>query len=226
MDKLMAKNLLLGAVMLASAGASLALIPTENLSEKGPELQLESLVPKQFGGWVVDEQVAQLLVAPELQKVIEETYSQTLSRTYLNPQGSRIMLSMAYGGSQGEGMQTHRPEVCYPAQGFQIIKEIPPTVLQTENGAIEIKRLAAQQGARHEPITYWVVVGDQQTRFGWQMKMAQLRYTLTGVIPDGMLIRVSSIDPDDTRAYAEQEDFIKSMLGAMTPADRKRLIGA
>ena len=219
------KHLFIGFCMLAAAGLALALKPTAKLIDSESQINLETLVPEQFGDWKIDATIATLLVTPELQKVIEETYSQTLSRTYVNRAGKRIMLSIAYGGSHGEGMQTHRPEVCYPAQGFQVVKDTRPAVLSTQYGELPIKRLVAAQGTRNEPITYWVVVGDQQTQFGMRMKLAQMRYTLTGVIPDGMLVRVSSIDGDEKGAYENQTDFIRSMLAAMRDTERERITG-
>lgn len=219
------RHLLIGLLMFAAAGMALALKPTAKLAESGEQFNLETLIPTRFGDWKIDETIATLLVTPELQKVIDETYSQTLSRTYVNSAGKRIMLSVAYGGSHGEGMQTHRPEICYPAQGFQVVKNTQPAVLSTQYGELPIKRLVAAQGPRNEPITYWVVVGDQQTQFGLRMKLAQMRYTLTGVIPDGMLVRVSSIDRDETGAYDNQTDFVRAMLASMREAERERITG-
>ncbi|NDP47078.1 MAG: EpsI family protein [Sulfuriferula multivorans] len=219
------KHLLIGFFMFAAAGMALALKPTAKLVDSEAQINLETLIPAQFGDWKVDETIATLLVSPELQKVIEETYSQTLTRTYVNGEGKRIMLSIAYGGSHGEGMQTHRPEVCYPAQGFQVVKNTQPAMLSTQYGELPIKRLVAAQGPRNEPITYWVVVGDQQTQFGWRMKLAQMRYTLTGVVPDGMLVRVSSIDRDEKDAYENQADFIQAMFASMRDSERERITG-
>lgn len=225
MKSLALRNLILGVCMLAVAGLTLALKPSAKLADSESRINLETMIPRQIGAWKLDEEVAPLLITPELQKVIEETYSQTLSRTYVNARGRRIMLSIAYGGTHGEGMQTHRPEICYPAQGFQVVKEVAPTLMGTQYGELSIKRLVAEQGQRHEPITYWVVVGNHQTQFGLGMKLAQMRYTLTGVVPDGMLVRVSSINADDTQAYADQEDFIRAMLAGLKPADRERIFG-
>ena len=219
------KHLVIGVCMFAAAGMALALKPSAKLVDSESQINLETLIPEQFGDWKIDETIATLLVTPELQKVIDETYSQTLTRTYVNGAGKRIMLSVAYGGTHGEGMQTHRPEVCYPAQGFQVVKNTRPDVLSTQYGELPIKRLVAAQGARNEPITYWVVVGNQQTQFGLRMKLAQLRYTLTGVIPDGMLIRVSSIDRDDQGAYEDQTAFIRAMLASLRSAERERITG-
>ncbi len=219
------KHLLVGLFMFAAAGMAVALKPTAKLADSTAQFQLETLVPKRFGDWKIDETIAPLLVTPELQKVIDETYSQTLTRTYVNSAGKRIMLSVAYGGAHGEGMQTHKPEICYPAQGFQVVKDTQPAILSTQFGELPIKRLVAAQGPRNEPITYWVVVGDQQTQFGLRMKLAQMRYTLTGVIPDGMLVRVSSIDGDEAGAYENQTGFIRAMLAAMRDSERERLTG-
>ena len=218
------RHVVIGLCMFAGAGLALALKPTDKLADQA-QFELETLVPKQFGDWKLDTTVVTLLVTPELQKVIDETYSQTLTRTYVNGAGKRIMLSVAYGGAHGEGMQTHRPEVCYPAQGFQVVKNTRPDVLSTDFGELPIRRLVAAQGTRNEPITYWLVVGDQQTQFGLGMKLAQMRYTLTGVIPDGLLVRVSSIDRDEAGAYEIQTDFIRAMLGALQDGERERLTG-
>lgn len=219
------KHLVIGVCMFAAAGMALALKPTAQLADSESQVDLETLIPRTFGDWKVDETIATLLVTPELQKVIDETYSQTLTRTYVNDSGKRIMLSVAYGGSHGEGMQTHRPEVCYPAQGFQVVKNTRADILSTQFGELPIKRLVAAQGPRNEPITYWVVVGNQQTQFGLSMKLAQLRYSLTGVVPDGMLIRVSSIDPDEEGAYEDQTDFIRDMVASLQGAQRERITG-
>lgn len=219
------KHLFIGFAMLAAASLAVAITPREKIADHGPKVDLETMIPKQFGEWVMDEKVAQPVVNPQLEKVINETYRQTLSRTYVDQQGQRIMLSLAYGGSHGEGMQTHRPEVCYPAQGFNVDKTLPPQSIQTSYGDIPVRRLVASHGPRVEPITYWVVVGDTATEFGTQMKFAQLRYNITGVIPDGMLVRVSSIDRDENSAFNKQEKFILELLNSLTEPYRIRVMG-
>ena len=53
----------------------------------------------------------------------------------------------------------------------------------------------------------------------------KLRYGLTGQIPEGMLVRVSSISGDVATAYTRQSEFIKEMLGAIDEKQRKRFVG-
>jgi EpsI family protein len=75
-------------------------------------------------------------------------------------------------------------------------------------------------------LTYWSTIGDQVVVGGIQKKLAEMRYGITGKIADGMLVRVSSIDPDAPRAYKLQAQFAEAMVGAMSVADRARVVGA
>ncbi|MEO8038328.1 MAG: exosortase-associated protein EpsI, B-type, partial [Betaproteobacteria bacterium] len=171
-----------------------------------------------------DESIVPVQAAPDTRAALARIYSQTLARTYINSKGDRVMLSVAYGGDQSDAMQVHKPEICYPAQGFSVVS-ILTTYLATQFGQLPVKRLVAVHGARVEPITYWITVGDRVARTGWEQKIAQLRYGLTGKIPDGLLFRVSSIDRDEARAYEIQSEFVRSVLSSLTASDRARLVG-
>jgi len=217
--------ILIGLAMVVASGLAMAMKPTQRIADKGPRIDLETMIPKEFGDWKVDTTIIPLQVSPDVQAKLDKIYNQTLARTYVNSRGQRVMLSIAYGGSHGEGMQTHRPEVCYPAQGFTIDKVLETKAIQTTYGDLPVKRVVASLGQRIEPITYWVVVGDIRTGFGLQMKLAQLRYNITGVIPDGMLIRVSSIDRNEVGAYDLQEKFVLGLLASLTEPNRLRIIG-
>jgi EpsI family protein len=97
--------------------------------------------------------------------------------------------------------------------------------MNTDFGSVPVRRLYATNSARHEPITYWITVGDKATESGAKAKLAQLRYGLSGTVPDGILVRVSSIDTDTAAAYTLQQKFVSELLRALTPQARKRLIG-
>jgi EpsI family protein len=223
MRRLHVHAILLGIVMFVAAGLTLALTPTKHLGEER-KIDLEALVPERFGEWTMDPGVVALIVSPDAQAIIDKIYSQTLARTYVNSRGERIMLSIAYGGDQSDSMQVHRPEVCYAGQGFQIV-DSAVGYMSTNHGDLPVKRLLAKKGARNEPITYWITVGDQATHTGLAQKLVQLRYGLTGTVPDGMLVRVSTISADQEHAYRLQDAFVKDMLGALPQADRARLAG-
>lgn len=219
------KPFVIGLCMLGAAGMALALKPTHKIADTGPKVNLETLIPKQFGDWKLDETIVPLIANPEQEALLNKIYSQTLSRTYVNSRDERVMLSIAYGGDQSDSMAVHKPEVCYPAQGFQILKNTTGT-FSTGAGEIPVKRLLATQGERIEPITYWTTVGDTVAINGLQWKLNQLKYGLTGQIPDGLLFRISSIQADDSAAYRMQDDFSRALLGALTPEGKKRIIGS
>lgn len=219
------KHLIIGLCMFAAAGMAMALKPTEKVADAGPKIDLETLIPKTFGDWKIDETIEPLIANPEQEALLNKIYNQTLSRTYVNAKDERIMLSIAYGGDQSDNMAVHKPEVCYPAQGFQILKSPTVSSFATDAGAIPVKRLVAGQGQRVEPITYWTTVGDAVQVSGLKWKMQQLKYGLTGRIPDGLLYRVSSIQTDESRAFQIQDDFTRAMLKAMKPDERERIVG-
>jgi len=219
------KHLIIGLFMFAAAGMALALKPTDKIADAGPKVDLEVLIPKAFGDWKIDETIAPLIANPEQEALINKIYSQTLTRTYVNSRNERIMLSIAYGGDQSDNMSVHKPEVCYPAQGFQILKSPTTSSFSTDGGSIPVKRLVATQGPRIEPITYWTTVGDTVAVSGVKWKLQQIKYGLTGKIPDGLLFRVSSIQADDAKAYQTQDAFTRDLLDAMSPAARQRIIG-
>ena len=187
-------------------------------------ISLDTLVPRQFGDWTeLPDQGAQV-VNPQTQELLDKLYSQLLTRTYVNKQGYRIMLSMAYGDDQRGGLQAHRPEVCYPAQGFKL-GSVQDGPLPTRYGNIDVRRLTTTLGPRNEPVTYWLTVGDQVIKTSLEKRMAEIRLGLTGQIPDGLLFRVSSIDTDNARGFAMQQQFASEMMNSVPAAARKQLSG-
>ncbi len=211
-------------LMLASAALAHIARPTVFLSNQHGAPKLEKVFPEHVGDWHVDASVIPVLQAPDVQERLDLIYDQVLSRTYVNRLGQQVMLSVAYGGDQSDATRVHLPEVCYPAQGFDISANAPAT-LPIRGGQLPVRRLMAHQGLRQEPITYWVVVGHQVVLSGMDQKLAQLRYGLKGIVADGMLVRVSSIDNDMAHAHALQAGFIAGLAAVLPPNDRLRIFG-
>ena len=211
--------------MMLAVGLAIAMKPTTRMAEQKPPVNLELMIPRVFADWKLDPSLAPIILSPDVQAKLDNIYNQTLSRAYVNGIGSRVMLSIAYGADQlGESMQVHRPEFCYTSQGFEITKNAESR-LSTAEGVVPVRRLIAQAGSRTEPITYWITVGEQAALPGVSRKVAQLRYGLTGTVPDGMLIRVSSIGIDEENQYALQDRFLRDLLGALSPDKRITLLG-
>ena len=225
MNALRWKALLLCVLMAASAAMAHLARPTVKIADSGPRVDLETLFPREFGDWRIDSRTPVILPSPDLQAKLDAIYNQVLSRTYVNAEGERVMLSVAYGGDQSDGTSAHRPEVCYPAQGFQVLGNEVGTI-DLDGRQMPVKRLQSRLGARYEPITYWIVVGDQVVTSGTQQKIAQLGYGVRGQIPDGMLVRVSSIGVDAKAGHALQARFVNDLVRSIDPERRLRIAGA
>ena len=224
--KLSIKNLVLLALMLVSAALGAKLRPTISLADERPPIDLAAMVPTTFGDWHEEVNLTTQVVNPQQKVVIDKIYSQTLSRTYVNAQGYRVMLSIAYGRNQSDELSLHKPEVCYPAQGFRLLGKQSVAIKLQQNAPINATRIATNLGNRFEPVTYWTVVGDQIVTSNISKKMAEIRYSLHDRVPDGMLFRISSIDKDSTSAYAIQESFAKQIAVVIDSVNRNRFIGS
>jgi len=214
---------LIAALMCAASIGAVVARPGTKAADLGLAISMETLIPKQFSEWREEPQSIVQVVNPQAQALLDKLYSETLSRTYVNSGGYRIMFSLAHGSDQRLAFQAHKPEVCYPAQGFTLHRA-EASQLSTPFGEIPVRRLFTSKGSREEPVTYWFRLGDKVVP-AWQSRLVELSYTLTGRIPDGLLFRVSSIDPDQARANQMQDQFINQLLQAVSPAERKRLSG-
>ena len=212
------------ALMVVTVGVTHVARPTIYMADKFGKPNLETLFPLQFGDWRLDARAAMVQPNPATQALLDSIYNQTLTRTYINSAGSRMMLSVAYGGDQSDGTSAHVPEVCYPAQGFQITANTK-SQLNLGNRVVGVRHLMSKMGNRDEPITYWLVVGDQVTTSRTDQKLAQFRLGLKGLIPDGMLVRVSSIDASMARGHEMQAKFLADLAAAVPEAARDRVFG-
>ena len=209
----------MAAVAAATAAARYALAD----GQKAEPPQLLRIVPREFAGWR-ELATPATVVSAQTQEMLQSIYNEILARVYAAADGYQVMLSIAYGGDQRGVLRAHKPEVCYPAQGFKL-QDSADTVLATEHGPIPARVLRTVLGPRNEPVMYWFAYAGRTSASAWERRLQSLRLTLTGQVPDGLLFRVSSIDADAQRAWARQGDFVRALLGACTPAARARLAG-
>lgn len=214
------------AAMLTAAAAAWRLTPRQFLAEVRPSVNLDSMLPQRFGEWQVDGSITPLVVDPSQLELIDRIYSQTLSRTYRNAAGHRVMLTMAYGRDQSESLQLHTPEFCYPAVGYQVTPSQHTQIGLSTKAVQPVVRLVATRQDRVEPITYWVTMGDHVVNGGpADRRNVRFKYGFEGYIPDGMLVRISSIGAEVPQEFALQRDFIDAMFKGMAPGARERVAG-
>lgn len=215
----------LGGLMAGCALLGQSLVPSRRLAQLRGPFKLEEMIPTAFGAWKVPPYAFGGVVNPQAKALADQIYSQQVDRVYLDEQGRAVMLSVAYSEDVSTpASQVHYPEVCYPAQGFKVMSSDVGRV-ETDAGRIHVRRLQTALPGRPEPLTYWTMVGNQQSLGGWDKRLAELRHGFRGEIVDGLVFRVSCVDPDTPRAYALQERFIQDMAKALTPQARLQLMG-
>jgi EpsI family protein len=225
MKKSLSTALTAAILMLFAAGIAYALTPRQHIADTTAKIDYETVIPKSFGDWVEAPAYSNQVVNPQQQAQLEQLYTQMVARTFIHqPTGRRVMLSLAYGRDQSRENQVHKPEVCYPAQGFQIKKIYKDAVVGAPN-PIPVMRLHTSHGPRIEPVTYWIRVGDKLVRGAIEQNIARVGFGLNGQIPDGLLFRVSEINGDLDASFRIQDEFIVDLLAALGPTDRAALVG-
>lgn len=218
------RALVLAASMVAAAALAGFGKPVPHDDAAATPLDLDNLLPREFGDWRVDAATEAFVRPAAQQGKVYKVYDQVLERTFINSTGQRIMVSAAFGREQSAGMQMHRPEVCYPGGGFQV-EGVEPVQLILAGQAVAATRLHAFLPGRSEPITYWTLLGDVVVTDSTAFRLRQLSFGVRRRLLDGLLMRVSSIDSQPARAYALQSRFADELVRAMRPAERVKVIG-
>lgn len=218
------RALVLAASMAAAAALAALGKPVPRGDAAGTDLDLDKLLPREFGDWRVDAATEAFVRPAAQQGKVYKVYDQVLERTFINSAGQRIMVSAAFGREQSAGMQMHRPEVCYPGGGFKV-EGVEPVRLTLAGQAVAATRLHAFLPGRSEPITYWTLLGDEVVTDSTAFRLRQLSFGVRRQLLDGLLMRVSSIDSQPARAYALQSRFADELARAMRPAERAKVIG-
>lgn len=192
-------------------------------------------VPKTIGHWrwVPSNRIQVELspIAENAERSAAGTYDETVMRTYADNDGHHIMLALAYGRNQRQEQKIHRPELCYVAQGFEL-KSVKSSSIDLSNEGfkkITSKRMMVSAANQKEAVSYWIRTGSLYSDNAFESRMQIFKDGLKGEVPDGILVRVSQILPNNASAadfesaYTRQEDFLKQLVAA-TPAEYRNKI--
>lgn len=214
---------ILAAIAAAMAGAVIA-APILKPVATPASVDLERLLPRELAGWRPDPDAILVPPAPDVEAKLDRLYGQVVNRAYVDAQGRHIMLTVAYGGDQSDALKAHRQEVCYEAQGFEV-RGVDHGTLYAGDRAVPVTRFYAVGESRSEPVTYWFTMGDRVVLGRFERLQAQLAAGLRGRIPDGFLVRVSSLSNDVPGSFDTQAAFATALLAALPPEAAGRLAG-
>lgn len=221
-------------VLLVAALASCAASSMRPEAEAEPAPPLAALIPERFGDWTAEPQPGtQVLLVPDAlddpAAAQDASYDDVLMRTYRRVDGTRIMAAFAYGRRQTQEVKIHRPELCYYAQGFEVRSLGLRDVQLSPTMKLGVPTLVTQNRARTEVVTYWIRLGDHLASSAWDMRAQILRDGLGGRVPDGLLVRASSLaaaEAEVGRELTHQETFLRDLYAAVPAATQRFLTGS
>lgn len=181
-------------------------------------------LPARFGPW--EAQPADLVNPAQAGRLARALYSETVSRTYFNLEtGEFTMLLAAYGDTQSDLLQLHRPESCYPAVGFALQSTKSVDVPLRTGALLPARHVVATMEDRVENILYWTRMGEALPRTGAEQRSARLSNAMKGFVPDGILVRFSALG-DSPKSFALLGSFVPALLVNVKPQFRPALIGS
>lgn len=160
-------------IRLAAVGVAL-LVPALVLARWGlatasfAETEARLTLAEQLGPWklAATEELEDEILA----QIAPDAY---LMRMYEAPGRAPVWV---YVGLYAEGARAaksaHDPEVCYPAQGWEIMASRALSLGVAGDEVMQVKQLQAQNGALEEQVLYWFQPADR-----WQLSYAPEQLT-------------------------------------------------
>lgn len=219
------RDFLIAALCASAVAGAEALRPRRALDLLG-DLDLSAAIPMKFGHWSAE--VGGDLVIPHTEgSLASRLYAKQIARTYQSPDSaSQVMLLIAYGASQSDALQLHRPETCYPAVGFTIGGRRLDELSLGHGAELPTVDLTARIGERVEDIVYWTRLGEYFPRTSGEQRSDRLRTSMQGYIADGVLVRASMVRNSDAPLHQQLDAFLSGLLHATTPRGRQVLLGS
>jgi EpsI family protein len=207
----------LGLAFASVAGVAAARLPNKNLDYLGKQ-KLEKVIPEKVGRWNYVSSSG--LVVPPEDQMVRALYSQLVTRVYSDNSGPPIMLLVAQSATQTGILQIHRPEICYTAGGYQL-SAIEPHVVPLPGRELPTLSMSATSDSRTEQLVYWTRIGDHLPTSWREQRIAVAMDNLRRIIPDAIMVRVSTFGNDKARALASVDEFIVALMNSVSPQMRR-----
>jgi EpsI family protein len=223
--KISKKGIALTCILIVTSAAAILLTPKFAPPKETPSL--EERLPRRVDDWRAIS-TSTIQVGLSTDSSIDQPYNQTVMRSYVNSKGKVINLAVAWGEKQRQEVKIHRPELCYPAQGLQVISLADTAFPISQPQNVTGKRMVAKNNrGQLEAVSYWIRVGLIYSDSAWQTRKHILKEGLSGHIPDGVLVRVSQqVTQDDEleSAFESQEEFASRLVALTDEPTRAMLV--
>ncbi|MFD0930249.1 exosortase C-terminal domain/associated protein EpsI [Methylophilus glucosoxydans] len=210
--------------------ASIALRPDYE-HVKDP-IKIQTILPASFGHWQ-EIKTTRLQVAAFTDERGNTNgygpYDQVVNKEYVNQDGQVVLLTLAWVGAQKQEVKVHRPDLCYPAQGFTVseLKDTDFGIRSLKNKSVTGKQMVASNNTYAEAVSYWIRIGDLYSSNPWKMRYHIFTEGLKGKVLDGILVRISTpLAPGKNAAdlFKLNEAFASELISSISNTDYKRYL--
>lgn len=217
---LLRRSLAVGSAFALTSATAYAVMPRRS-EHRLAKVKLDTLIPLEIGAWRFA--TSDGVVVPSQEGPVDG-YDQVLTRVYDAVGLPSIMLLIAYGSTQGGSLQLHRPETCYPGQGFKLSGFSEISLRPSPDEQIAARTFTATRDDRIERLVYWTRIAESFPQSTAEEYRAIIGSVLRGIVPDGILVRVSTIGPDIGRADRALMEFAAALIDSPA-ASRPLLVG-
>jgi EpsI family protein len=215
------RHIIIGAALTLTSGLAFARQPTAHAAVV-PSETFESWVPDRFASWTVVASSGVVLPPPDELK--DRLYDNLVTRVYRTPDGTHVMMLLAYNNKQDGVLQVHRPEVCYPVGGY-MLSETQKISVPALDRTIPANVFTATGADRIEQVLYFTRLADSYPRSWSEQRLVVMRENLAGRIPDGILMRASILSSDRGEALKILKQFIAEFTAASPARMQELLVG-
>jgi EpsI family protein len=215
------RSLIVAGGFIAVAAAAFAVTPRRHEQTLGRS-RLDDMIPSRIGPWSRAPDGG--LILPDADQP-SDVYDQVLARSYVAGDLPPMMLLVAYGAAQSGLMKVHRPEICYTSSGFAISADRAIDLPLVGGGPIAARSFLATREDRSEQVLYWTRISNAFPRDLAGQRLVMLELGLRGIIPDGVLVRCSTLGADIAKGEKGLLAFVDALIANAGPAGRGLLVG-
>lgn len=222
------RNLMAGLGCVSALGIAEYLRPRGRLVLMPEGRKLTDVIPEKVGAWSAGYG-GDIVVPHEEDSLASKIYNDRLARIYRDDSGRRpdIMVLAAYGQTQNDTLQVHRPEVCYPANGYAITDQHMVDIRPRAGKPIPAVALTGHNGhaGRTEDIIYWTRMGNALPRTAGEQRIARYEASFAGYVGDGLLFRASAVRAGRQPQFDAIGEFLGELIDATSKPLRVVLVG-
>ena len=212
----------IGVCSTVAGGLAVGLKPTRQVERFGRGT-IAGFIPETIGPWQLSNRSGVVDNADQ-QDDPELGYDEVVRRIYVARDLPDIYFLAAYGVNQAGSQQLHRPETCYPGQGFSL-SDVSNCVIPLGPAAVPARRMTAVRDLRRERLLYWTRIADQFPQNSFEEYAVILGCALKGFVADGILVRFSAIGEDVHGLDRTIDRFVANMMSTVSHGGRHLLLG-